>query len=203
MPGAEALGIGFAAAYIEAAPAEVINSEAGIEVLDALGSMADTLARRASSDVAQTRTAEAVLAAHLDVASRYGIKFTNHEHAGRMQICYDGEAFRRVLAMRSNPEQRARGALSLTRHECVNADLSPQERNRIDEWRAEVLDRVEASALPGYLKNRVLMRRASVWSSLAYQRARKGEAAEMAAQRALAELAAVNHCCSQPIRFDR
>lgn len=46
--------------------------------------------------------------------------------------------------------------------------------------------------MPGYLKNRVLMRRASVWASLAYQRARKGEVADAAAQRALAELVAVS-----------
>lgn len=132
-PGAEALGIGFAAAYIQAAPAEVLNSEAGIEVLDALGAFADRMARRASSGVPQSKAAEATLSAHLDVAARYGINFTTNEREGRMQICYDGEAFRRVLAMRSNPEQRARAALSLTRHKCVNPDLRPQERNRMDE----------------------------------------------------------------------
>jgi hypothetical protein len=55
-----------------------------------------------------------------------------------------------------------------------------------------VLDRVDTSALPAYLMNRVLMRRASVWSSLAYQRARKGEAADAAGNRALTELAAVS-----------
>lgn len=191
-PGAEALGIGFAAAYIQAAPAEVLNDGAGIEIMDALGAFADRMARRASSGVPQSRAAEAALSAHLDVAARYGINFTTNEREGRMQICYDGDAFRRVLAMRSNPEQRARAALSLTRHECISPDLHPQERNRMDEWRADVLDRVEASALPDYLKNRVLMRRASVWASLAYQRARKGEAADAAAQRALAELAGVS-----------
>jgi hypothetical protein len=46
--------------------------------------------------------------------------------------------------------------------------------------------------LPAYLKNRVLMRRASVWASLAYQRTRKGEAADTAADRALTELAGVD-----------
>lgn len=191
-PGAEALGIGFAAAYVQAAPAEVLNSEAGIEVLDAIGVLADRMGRRASSGVPQSRAAEAALSAHLDVAAGHGINFATHERDGLMQICYDGSAFRRVLAMRSNPEQRARAALSLTRTECISHDLHPQERNRMDEWRADVLDRVEAAALPGYLKNRVLMRRASVWASLAYQRARKGETADAAAQRALAELAAVN-----------
>lgn len=191
-PGAEALGIGYAAAYIQAAPAEVLNSEAGIEILDAIGAFADRMARRASSGIVQSKAAEAVLSAHLDVAARHGINFVSYEREGRMQICYDGAAYRRVLAMRANQEQRARAALSLTRPECIDPDLRPLERNRVDEWRAEVLDHVEASALPGYLKNRVLMRRASVWASLAFQRARKGEAADGAAQRALAELAAVN-----------
>jgi len=191
-PGAEALGIGFAAAYIQAAPAEVLNSAAGIEVLDALGAFADRMARRASSRVPQSRAAETTLSAHLDVAARYGINFTTRERAGRMQICYDGEAFRRVLAMRSNPEQRARAVLSLTRYECIDADLHPLQRNRVDEWRADVLDRVDASVLPVYMKNRVLMRRAGVWASLAFQRARKGDVADTAAGRALHELASVN-----------
>jgi hypothetical protein len=186
--GAEALGIGFAAAYIQAAPAEMLNSEAGIEALDALGTLADRLARRASS--AKGKEAQATLSAHLEVAARYGISFTNNERGGRVQICYAGDAFRRVLAIRSNQEQRARAALALTRRECM-PELRPLERMRMDEWRADVLDRVDADALPGYLRNRVLMRRASVWSSLAYQLARKGEAADTAAKRALAELAAV------------
>jgi hypothetical protein len=191
-PGSEALGIGLVAAYIQAAPAEVLNSDAGVEALDALGTLADRLARRASSGVMRTRAAEAVLSAHLEVAARYGIRFTSLERAGRMQICYEGDAFRRVLAMRSQPEQRARAALALTRLECVDPDLPPLERNRVDEWRAEVLEQVDALLLPGYLGNRVLMRRASVWASLAYQRARKGEPAQAAAERALGALAAVS-----------
>lgn len=44
-PGAESLGIGYAAAYLKAAPAAAITAEP----FDALGSMADRLARRASS----------------------------------------------------------------------------------------------------------------------------------------------------------
>jgi hypothetical protein len=49
--------------------------------------------------------------------------------------------------------------------------------------------------LPGYMKNRIAMRRAGLWSSLAYQRTRDGatgEAASSAAERALSELAAVD-----------
>ena len=201
-PGAEALGIGFAAAYIQAAPAEMLNGEAGTEALDALGTIADRLARRASSSVSLSKAADATLSAHLDVAARYGVKFVNYERAGRMQICYDGDVHHRLLATRSTAEQRARAVLALTRDECVDPGLRVLERNRVDEWRAETLDRVDASVLPGYLKNRVLMRRASVWSALAYQRARVssvansaasgGDAAHAAANRALTELASVN-----------
>lgn len=191
-PGAEALGIGFAAAYIQAAPAEVINSESGIEVLDALGTLADRLARRVSTGNAPGKSAQATLSAHLEVAARHGVNFTSNERDGRMQICYDGDAHRRVLAMRSSAEQRARAVLALTRPECMPGELKPTEKNRMDEWRAEVLDRVDAAALPAYLKNRVLMRRAGVWASLAYQRTRKGETADTAADRALAELAGID-----------
>lgn len=191
-PGAEALGIGFAVAYVQAAPAATLQGEAGTEILDALGGFADRLARRASSGSVRSRAGETTLSAHLDVASRYGINFTSQERGGRMQICYDGDAFRRVLAQPSDPAQRARAALALTRYECIDPDLGPLQRSRLDEWRADVLDYVETSALPGYLRNRVLMRRASVWSSLAYQRARRGEAADEAATRALTALAGID-----------
>lgn len=190
-PGAEALGIGYAAAFMRAAPAEVLNGDDGVEALDALGSFADRLAQRASSGAQLSRSAQAALAAHLDVAAGYGVRFVNTERDGRSQLCYDGDAFRRVLAMRASPEQRARAALALTRQECIAPDLQPLARTRLDEWRAEVLDQVEAAALPGYLKDRVLMRRAAVWSSLAYERARKGEPAAAAAARAIAELAGI------------
>jgi hypothetical protein len=190
-PGLEALGIGYAAAFIQAAPAELLRGEQGIEILDALGTFADRLAQRASSAGGQNKVAAAALSAHLDVAARYGIRFASHERNGRMRICYEGDAFRRVLAMRSTPEQRARAVLALTRHECVDPDLGPLERQALGEVNAELLDRVDASALPAWLSNRVLMRRASAWSSLAYQRARAGGAAEEAAARALAELSGV------------
>jgi hypothetical protein len=191
-PGAEALGIGFAVAYVQAASAATLQGEAGTELLDALGGFADRLARRASSGGARSRAGETTLSARLDVATRYGINFTSHERGGRMQVCYDGDAFRRVLALRSGPAPRARAALALTRFECIDPDLGPLQRSRLDEWRADVLDGVDAAALPGYLRNRVLMRRASVWSSLAYQRARRGEAADEAATCALAALAGID-----------
>jgi len=189
--GSEALGIAFAAAYVQVAPAELLKGPDGIEVLDALGAMADRLARRASSGAAQGAAARA-LAAHLEVAARHGLRFESNERNGRMYVCYEGDVFRRVLAMPSTPEQRARAVLGLTRPECTADDLQPAERRRKDEWRAEVLDRVDTKALPPYVANRVLLRRASVLSSLAYQRARAGERPEAAASRALLELAKVD-----------
>ena len=69
--------------------------------------MADRLAQRASTRrrAPHRRAADApsradtALAAHLEVASRYGVAFKSFERDGAMRICYDGEAFRRVLAM--------------------------------------------------------------------------------------------------------
>lgn len=190
-PGEEALGIGFAAAYVEAAPAAAFSGPPGIEALDALGTLADRLARRASSGLPGTRAARAVLSAHLDVAAGYGVKFASYERDGRMHLCYDGDAWRRVLAMPSSGEQRARAALALTREECIAPALGPHERGLVDDWRAEVLDTVDGTALPPLLRNRVLMRRAGVWSALAYRRARKSEPVDFAAHRALAALEGV------------
>ncbi|AIY40125.1 hypothetical protein LT85_0967 [Collimonas arenae] len=185
-PGAEALGISYAAAYLKAAPAEAI----GPEPFDALGTMADRLARRAS--VKRGKTDDTVLSAHLEVASSYGIGMQGFERDGRIQLCYNGEAFRRVLAMKSTDEQRARAALALTRPECVDPNITPTDRNNLDTWRAEILDRVQLTELPEYEKNRLRLRRASVWASIAFEHARQHQPAQEAANRALQELAGVN-----------
>lgn len=185
-PGAEALGIAYSAAYLKAAPAEAIGAEA----FDALGGFADRLARRASARRSQGN--DATLSAHLDVAASYGVAMTSVEREGRMQLCYEGEAFRRVLALPATAEQKARAALALTRHECVDPNLRPAERYAVDSWRAEVLDRVETVKLPEYLRNRLRLRQAGVWASVAFQRSRRGDAAQPAAERALTALAGVN-----------
>lgn len=185
-PGAEALGIAYAAAYLKAAPAEAI----GAEPFDALGTMADRLARRASSR--QGKVNGATLAAHLEVAASYGVTMNSVEREGRVQLCYDGDAFRRVMALPATEEQKARAALALTRDECVDPNLRPTERYHLDNWRADVLDRVDTNRLPEFQKNRIKLRQAGVWASLAFQRARRGELAEPAANRALQALASVN-----------
>jgi hypothetical protein len=176
--GSDALGIGMVAAYIQAAPASVLQGDGGADALDALGTFAERIAQRAPP-------------AQLEVASRYGVGFTSFESAGRMQLCYEGDAFRRVLSMRGTAQQRAHAALSLTRPECVDPAMRAAERIALDERHANLLEQVNAAALPAYLANRLLMRRARLWATTAYHRARSGEGADVAASNALRDLARV------------
>jgi hypothetical protein len=186
-PGAEALGMSYAAAYLKAVPAAALTAEP----FDALGSMAERLAKRASAPRPGTR--ETTVAAQLEVVAQQGVGMHSFERDGAIQICYDGEMFRRVLAMPSaSADQRARAALGLTRHDCVDPNLGPTVRFQLDQWRAEVLDRVPENGLSSLLSNRLHLRRAGVWAALAFGQARRGEQAHVAADRALNELALVN-----------
>jgi hypothetical protein len=192
-PGAESLGLSYAAAWLKAAsPAQ--TAAIGGEAFDAIGTMAERLARRASSRLVKPH--DAVVAAHLEVVAQYGVVVKGYERDGRMHLCYDGEAYRRVLAFPSASQaQKARAALGLTRHDCIDPAMPALARFNLDQWRGEVLERVEVESLPGYLKNRIKVRRAGVWSALAYayRRQASGEkASSEAGQRALTELAGVN-----------
>lgn len=185
-PGAEALGIAYVAAYLKAAPAARIDAEP----FDALGTMAERLAQRASS-----KKANATVAAHLEVATQYGVKFRSFEREGSLQLCYDGDAFRTVLSMPASPEAQARAILALTRHDCIDPSLLPLAKQELDRQRATWLDRLppaRLAELPEPLKHRLRVRRAGVWATLAFQRARAGDFTPTAAQRALDELAAVD-----------
>lgn len=186
-PGAESLGIGIAAAWLQAATPEAVRGAQGAEALDALGTFADRLAQRASTGTGK----QATVSGHLEVAARYGLKFASYEQDGRMRICYDGDAFRRVLVLPATPQQKARAALALTQPECMDPALRPRQKHAWNVWRSTVLERVDVAALPAHMKSRVALRRASVWSTLAYEQARLGEPAQAAAERAMAELASV------------
>ena len=72
--------------------------------------MAERLARRASSKWA--RPNDATLAGQLEVAESYGVKFRSFERDGRARVCYDGEAFRRVLALAGVARRRRRARRS-------------------------------------------------------------------------------------------
>jgi len=156
--------------------------------------MAERLARRASSR--QSKAVADTLAAHLEVAADYGVTMQSFERDGQVQLCYNGDAHRRVLALPANSEQKARAALALTKHECVPPTLTPVERLAHDNWRAEVLDRIDTRDLPPVVKNRLHLRKAGVWASLVYQRARRPEmesaVVQSASARAIEELAAVD-----------
>lgn len=196
-PGAESLGIAYAAAYLKAAPAADINAE----VFDALGVMAERLARGASLRQGKVDA----VTAHMDVATQYGVKYVSYGvnaaagGAGAVPLCYDGDAFRRVLAMdgsaTASVEQRARAVLALTRPDCVEPTLSPNARRANDQERADLLDKISNAAteqLEESLRNRLHLRRASVWAALAFDKSRFQESPQAAAQRAIDELAAVN-----------
>ncbi|APV52325.1 hypothetical protein BWI17_06340 [Betaproteobacteria bacterium GR16-43] len=190
--GSEALGIGYAAAYLRAASPEAIRGRDGAEALDALGTFADRLASRSQSAGPANQAVQATLAGHLEVAAQYGVAFTTFDRDSRMVLCYDGDAFRRLLGLATgDASQRARAVLALTRLECAPGTLSPTQRREADEVRAGLLDRVDVAGLPVYLRNRIHMRRAALWSGLAFQRARRGEPPQPAAIRALQELAFV------------
>lgn len=173
-PGSEAQGIAYAAAYIKAAPTERIDAE----VFDILGQLAERLARRANA--AKGRS-DGAIAAHVELASAYGatIKTIDRTSAGGgMTLCYDGDAHRQVLARAATPGQRARAVLGLTRHDCIDPALPAIERLQLDRWRAELLDCLDPSQLaelPEHERNRVRLRQAAVWSTLAQQTARRGE----------------------------
>jgi hypothetical protein len=188
-PGAESLGIAYAAAYLKAAPAQAIDGEP----FDALGTMAERLAARASARRPAAR--DDAIAAQLDVAAAYGVNIRSVERGdGHVQLCYDGEAFHQVLALPASPEARARAALALTRDDCIAPGLPPLQRDQLDHARAALLDRIDLHALPPALKNRVEMRRAGIWAALAFDRTRRSDehAPSEAAERSLDALARVD-----------
>lgn len=187
-PGSESLGIAYTAAYLKAATPNVIDAEP----FDILGTLADRLAQRASN---ASKAQESMLNAQVEAASAYGVRMKSIERDGRIRLCYDGEAHRRVLALSTDAAARARAALSLTANDCVDPALLPADRRRLDDWRLEVIESVKSAGLPDYLKNRVELRRAAIWATATFHRARQAADAEPtrdAARRALDAFAAVN-----------
>ncbi len=209
-PGAEALGIAYVAAYLKTAPAQAI----GAEPFDALGVIAERLARRASA-----RDASKGATAMLETVGAYGVTFNNFEVVqGSFTLCYEGDAFRRVLAHpAADVEQKARAALALTRADCVDPAKPVLERAAWQRERAHVLDAsfgaAEFARLNDTTKQRVRARRAAVWAAIAFDRSRRsgeglvagdgaiddaavtrvaGITATSAAQRALDEFTAID-----------
>ncbi len=196
-PGAESLGLGLAAAYLKAAPAGTITAE----VFDAMGTMAERLAWHANaagaanaSTAAAPKPGETSVAAQLEVAVGLGVHFDSIDRDGGVSLCYDGDAFRRVFALDPTPDQAARAALALTRHDCVSPTLPPLQRWQADQARAALLDRVPVAGLPAYERNRIRMRQAGVWSAIAFEDSRRQvvEAASGAASTGLPAVTALD-----------
>jgi hypothetical protein len=184
-PGSETLGISYGAAYLKAAPARALTAEP----FDAIARMAERLADEASASSSRSPDA----AAHLEVVEQFGIRMKSFERNGRMQVCYDGELFRRVLTMGgAGPEERAHALLGLTRADCIDPALGPAPRAALDDARRELLDKIKDADLPPLMRTRLHLRRAGVWASVAYEQARRSEPSGTAAGRALAELMAAD-----------
>jgi hypothetical protein len=101
--------------------------------------------------------------------------------------------FRNVMVTpRATAEERALAALALTRPDCIDPDVGPVMRASLDDERRALLDEIDERALGVVTKSRLHARRAGVWAAIAFERARRREDATSAAQRAIAELAAVS-----------
>jgi hypothetical protein len=184
-PGSEALGISYGAAYLKAVPSRAITAEP----LGAIAQMAERLADQASGRTDHV----ADFAPHLEVVEQFGVRMRSFERNGRIQVCYDGEFFHRVLTLPgTQPEERARAVLGLTRPDCIDPDLGPVPRASIDTERSQLLEQVKNGELNAMTQSRLHARRAGVWASLAYEQGRRREPAGAAAERALAELLAVH-----------
>jgi hypothetical protein len=184
-PGVESLGISYGAAYLRAVPAGSLMAEP----FDAIGRMAERLADRASGS--STRVAQAN--AQLEVVAQFGIRTVTFEQDGHVRVCYDGDMFRRVLAMPgASAEARAQAALALTRADCADPGLGPLQRAAADRDHAQLLGTVADSQLSPLTRSRLNLRRASVWSAIAFAQARSGEPAAAATRQARAALAAAH-----------
>jgi hypothetical protein len=184
-PGFEALGISYGAAYLKAANPKSITAEP----FDAIAQMAERLADRASGSTGSLTE----IAPRLDVVEQFGVHMREVEHTAQIRVCYDGELYHRVLTFPgAPPEARAQAALALTRPDCIDPDLGPVPRGAIDVERSELLDAIKEEGLKAMTRSRLHVRRAGVWASLAFERDRRAEPAEAAAERAYAELLEVD-----------
>ena len=143
---------------------KTLRGAAGIEALDALGTLRRPAgAARLGRRRARARRREAALAAHLDVAARYGVAFASFERDGR-----DADLLRRrSVPPRPRAARRPAAAAGARRAGadaagCIDPALPRAERAAPRRLARRACS--TASTRRGcrrYLKNRVAMRRAS------------------------------------------
>ncbi len=167
-PGAEALGLGLAAAVIERAPADWLTGPAGAELLDALVEVNERLAERTQAATLPAQQTQA--AAQAEVAARYGYPLRPVPLAdGSQRLCANPEPARLLRGHpAARPDQQARAALAMTRPECLSADTPAHQWAAVHAARAQALDGINLTELPGPLRNRLLLRRVGVLSSQAF-----------------------------------
>lgn len=194
--GQEALGIGVIAHYVQLADAQMLRTREGAFMLESLGWMADRFARRMAQVSPGNKSEQALLAAQLEVLARYGVNFRSFEREGQSTLCYDGEAHRRVLSLPASTSTLAGSVLAVTRPECSPGEIAPEERWQTDRWRADLIEqlmqRTDHDQLPTHIKQRLRLRAAVAWSSLAWQAARRGASTVESAARARELLAGVS-----------
>ena len=187
--GSESLGIGYAALFLRAAPAGADTTE----IFAAIGTMADRLARRASGR--KTTSRDAALAGHLEVAASYGVRFESVDGdpaTGAARLCYDGEAWARVLATPGAPPvEKARAALFLAGTRCQPAILPPAKQRAFNDRRLQALGDVDPAALTAWLGGRVRLARAEALAWRAFDEARTRQRRRATARRRKDEAAAV------------
>ncbi len=193
-PGSEELGIAYAtlARTLGADALSAGASDAGVTrpalgaadpLDDAIAAMTDRLARRAS----QARAVpDPSLAIALDSVAAHGVKLVALERDGHVVYCSEGEAEARALA-HGDASERARAALLLTQARCGDPSAPPNRQLEWNEWRARIACSTEASEAAPELGVKLRLRRAEIWSQLAFLRASDEQIeAALSAQRELA-----------------
>jgi hypothetical protein len=183
-PGSESLGIAYAGLYMKVAPRGGIDAS----LLVSLGTLADRLAHRASSEAADGHAAQ-----QLEVAQSWGIAFTSVERPDGIRTCYDGAAFRQALALAPSGGDLAAAVLGLTDPVCEPQTLGATERRVRDQTALDLLGRVDPTQVPGPIGNRIRIRRAVLGARLAWALGRGGDpAAGKVAEAAVSAFARVD-----------
>lgn len=182
-PGAEALGLGLAAALVERASPAWLAGPGGAELLEGMVTLQDRLAARANNP-GLASSQQAAASAHADVAARYGHPLRSLARAdGSHWLCPAEEPAR---LLRGHPAassaQQVLAALQLTRPDCIAADTPAIELPALHTRRAQWLDGIALQALTPQQRNRLLLRRAGVQASVAFARRASDEARGAAAE---------------------
>ena len=143
---------------------------------------------------------DAILAGQVGVAESYGVVFRRVDEGERTAVCYDGDAFGRVLSLQTaDVELRAAAALALSNRGCAEPSASPAVRRAVNDARLALLAeadpaRADFARLSRLTAHRLRLRRSEALADRAHDEAVQGngERATGAATEALRLLALVD-----------